>query len=97
MLLLDAAASPLRALSVLPMIKRLSPATRVILMGRSGTRTEVLLEGVRRGASGYLGADDLARDLPKAVDAVMRGEPWLPRRLGAAIVAELRAAPVVSA
>jgi two-component system response regulator NreC len=95
-LLLDAVASPVRALSVLPIIKRLSPATSVILIGRSATSTEVPLEGVRRGASGYLSVDDLARDLPKAVHTVMRGEPWLPRRLGAAIVAELRAAPAAS-
>ena len=90
-LLLDAISSPMRALSVLPIINRLSPATRLIVIGRSATPTEVVLEAVRRGASGHIGADDLARDLPKAIHAVASGEPWLPRRLGAAIVAELRA------
>ncbi len=91
-LLLDAVASPLRALSVLPIIKRMSPATSVILIGRRSTSTEALLEAVRRGAFGHVTEDDLARDLPKAVHTVAGGEPWLPRRLGAAIVAELRAA-----
>jgi DNA-binding NarL/FixJ family response regulator len=51
---------------------------------------EVVLDGVRGGALGHISEDDLARDLQKAIHTVARGEPWLPRRLSAAIVAELR-------
>jgi DNA-binding NarL/FixJ family response regulator len=89
-LLLDAVAAPRRALSVVPIVRRLSPTTRLIVIGRKAAPTEVVLDGVRGGALGYISEDDLARDLQKAIHTVADGEPWLPRRLGAAIVAELR-------
>jgi DNA-binding NarL/FixJ family response regulator len=91
-LLLDAIEAPLHALGVLPDLRRLSPTTSVILVGRNGASTDVVLEGVRRGARGHLSERDLPRCLPKAVRTVATGQPWLRRRLGAAIVADLRAA-----
>jgi DNA-binding NarL/FixJ family response regulator len=90
-ILLDAVTSPLEALFLLPTIKRLSPASHVILIGGKSTSTEFLLEAVRRGACGHLAARHLARYLSKAVLAVATGDPWLSRRLAAAIVADLRA------
>lgn len=80
----------MRALSMLPIIKRVSPASRLILIGGRGTSIDMLLEAVRRGAYGHISEEDLARDLPKAIHTVAGGEAWLPRHLGAAIVAELR-------
>jgi len=88
-LLLDAARSPRRALGALPTLKRLSPDTGVVLLGRRRASTTLLLEAVRRGAWGHLAERDLSRDLPKAVRMVAARQPWLPRRLSAAIVAEL--------
>jgi len=87
-LLLDAA-RPRRALGVLPALKRLSPGTGVVLLGRRRASTALLLEAVRRGAWGHLAERDLSRDLPKAVRMVAARQSWLPRRLSAAIVAEL--------
>ena len=92
MLLLDAVEAPLQALGVLPSLRRLSPTTGVILLSGDRTPTKVVLEGLRRGAWGYLTERDLPYYLPKAVCTVASREPWIPRRLGAAIVAELRAA-----
>jgi len=88
-LLLDAARSPRRALGALPTLKRLSPETGVVLLGRRRPSTTVLLEAVRRGAWGHVAERDLSRDLPKAVRMVAARQSWLPRRLSAAIVAEL--------
>jgi len=88
-LLLDAARSPRRALGILPALKRLSPGTGVVLLGRRRPSTALLLEAVRRGAWGHLAERDLSRDLPKAVRMVAARQSWLPRRLSAAIVAEL--------
>jgi hypothetical protein len=90
-LLLDAAPSARRALSVLPVLKNLSPATGVVLLGRRRASTTLLMKAVRRGAWGHLAGADLSRDLPKAVRMVAARQPWLPRRLSAAIVAELLA------
>jgi DNA-binding NarL/FixJ family response regulator len=91
-LLLDAVESPLRALGMLPALRRLSPATGIILLGGNRTPTAVVLEGLRRGASGHLAEREIARQLPKAVHMVAIRQSWLPRALGAALVAELRAA-----
>jgi DNA-binding NarL/FixJ family response regulator len=89
-ILLDAVTSPLRALFVLPMLKRLSPESSIILIGGESTPIKFILAALRRGASGHIAARDLSRDLPKAVRTVAAGEPWLSRQLGAAIVAEIR-------
>ena len=89
-LLLDAVGAPRRALAVVPIVRRLSPTTRLIVIGRKAAPTDVILAGVRGGALGHISEADLARDLQKAIHTVAGGEPWLPRRLGAAIVAELR-------
>jgi DNA-binding NarL/FixJ family response regulator len=91
-ILLDALTSPLRALFVLPALKQLSPASSIILIGGDSTPIKFILAALRRGASGHIAARDLSRDLPKALRTVAAGEPWLSRRLGAAIVAEIRTA-----
>ena len=88
-LLLDAARSPRRAFGALPALKRLSPDTGVVLLGRRRASTTLLLQAVRRGAWGHLAERDLSRDLPKAVRMVAARQSWLPRRLSAAIIAEL--------
>jgi DNA-binding NarL/FixJ family response regulator len=88
-LLLDAARCPRRAFGALPALKRLSPDTGVVLLGRRRASTTLLLEAARRGAWGHLAEADLSRDLPKAVRMVAARQSWLPRRLSAAIVAEL--------
>ena len=88
-LLLDAARSPRRAFGALPALRRLSPDTGVVVLGRRRASTTLLLQAVRRGAWGHLAQRDLSRDLPKAVRMVAARQSWLPRRLSAAIVAEL--------
>jgi len=88
-LLLDAACSTRHTLAALSALKHLSPDTGIVLLGRRRASTSVLLEAVRRGAWGHLAERDLSRDLPKAVRMVAARQPWLPRRLSTAIVAEL--------
>jgi len=91
-ILLDALTSPLRALFVLPTLKRLSPQSSIIVIGGESTPIKFILAALRRGASGHIAAPDLSRDLPKALRTVAAGEPWLSRQLSAAIVAEMRSA-----
>jgi DNA-binding NarL/FixJ family response regulator len=88
-LLLDAVPSARRALGILPVLKNLSPATGVVLLGRRRASTTLLMNAVRRGAWGHVASAELSRDLPKAVRMVAARQPWLPRRLSGAIVAEL--------
>jgi len=89
-ILLDALTSPLRALFVLPTLKRLSPQSSIIVIGGESTPIKFILAALRRGASGHIAARDLSRDLPRALRTVANGEPWLSRQLSAAIVAEIR-------
>jgi DNA-binding NarL/FixJ family response regulator len=89
-ILLDAAPSPVQALALLPTIRRLSRASKVILIGASSTPTAFLLEALRRGACGHLASRDLRRWLATAVSTVARGEAWVSRHLASAIVAEMR-------
>jgi len=88
-LLLDAACSQRHTLAALSALKHLSPDTGVVLLGRRRASTTLLLEAVRWGAWGHLAERHLSRDLSKAVRMVAARQPWLPRRLSAAIVAEL--------
>lgn len=88
-LLLDAARCPRRALGAVPVLKHLSPETGVVLLGRRRAPTTLLMDAVRRGAWGHVATRDLSRDLPKAVRVVAARQSWLPRRLCAAIIAEL--------
>src|SRR5207245_8201605 len=88
-LLLDATCSPRHTLRTLPVLKHLSPDTGVVLLGHRRASTGLLLEAARCGAWGHLAERDLSRDLAKAVRMVAAGQPWLPRRLSAPIVAEL--------
>jgi DNA-binding NarL/FixJ family response regulator len=90
--LLDAITSPVHALGVLPALKRLNPTTGVLVVGRDGAPTGVILEALRRGASGHLSEGDLPGYLTKAIRTVATREAWIPRTLGSAIVAELHAA-----
>jgi two-component system, NarL family, response regulator NreC len=88
-LLLDATRWPKRALSALPTLRSVSPQTGVVVLGRRRASTATLLHVVRHGAWGHVAAPDLPRDLAKAVRMVAARQTWLPRRLSAAIVADL--------
>ena len=88
-LLLDATRWPKRALSALPTLRAVSPHTGVLIVGRRRASTTTLLRAVRQGAWGHLAAPDLPHDLVKAVRMIAARQTWLPRRLSAAIVADL--------
>jgi DNA-binding NarL/FixJ family response regulator len=88
-LLLDATRSPERALGALPALKHLSPQTGVVILGRRRPSTTRLLHVVRHGAWGHVAEPDLPRDLAKAVRMIAARQTWLPRRLSAAIIADL--------
>lgn len=90
-ILLDAVTAPLEALFVLPTLQRLSPGARIVLVGSKPEWTEFILEGLRRGACGHVTVADLPRYLQRALQAVATGQPWVPRRMTASIVAEMRA------
>jgi DNA-binding NarL/FixJ family response regulator len=89
LLLLDLRQRRLDGLAVLPRIRVESPRTRVVLLTDRRTPIALILEGLRRGARGYLERAVLPALLPKAVRAVDAGEAWVPRRMVSRVLDQL--------
>jgi len=71
-------------------VRRLSPATKVVVLSRSVSPNEEL-EVLRRGAKGYSGPVD-ENVLVKMIDKVQEGEVWAGRKTIGALIEELDAA-----
>jgi DNA-binding NarL/FixJ family response regulator len=89
MLLLELRRPRLDVLAALARIRLQSPRTRVILLTSRRTPIALILEGLRRGARGYLDRAALRTFLPKAVCAVDAGEAWVPRQMVSRILDQL--------
>ena len=77
-LLVDSRLAMGRGLPLLPIIRRSSPETKVIVLtGQSSVAA--LLDALAQGAVGYLNRRRLRAFLPKAVRKVADGEAWVPR------------------
>ena len=74
--------------SLLPVIRRKSPATRVLLL-TDRTPEAPTLEALSHGARGYLEKSALRTYLSRAVRAVNAGEAWVPRKMVALLLARL--------
>jgi DNA-binding NarL/FixJ family response regulator len=66
--------------SLLPVIRRRSPRTRILLLTHRAPEARTL-EALSLGALGYLEKGALRTHLPKAVRAVDAGEAWVPRQV----------------
>jgi len=88
-LVLDLQRPRLDVLACLPHIRLQSPRTRVILLTSRRTPTALILEGLRRGARGYLDRAALRPFLSKAVRALSAGEAWVPRQMVSRILDQL--------
>ena len=87
-LLLDLNLSLDRGGALLPILRRKSPCTRVILLGGRSSDSRIL-KALFAGASGYLDEKALATFLAKAVQVVDAGEAWVSRKIVAKIVQRL--------
>lgn len=66
-----------------------APGTTVVVLAAAEDPNE-MLDALRAGASGYLPKDIDPERLPQALEAALRGEAAIPRRLVAHLVEELR-------
>ena len=87
-LLLDSKLAMGRGLPLLPILRRSSPDTRVIVLTGQSSRA-ALLDAISHGAVGYLNRRRLRAFLPKAVRKVAQGEAWVPRSVLANIIERL--------
>src|SRR5688572_24817351 len=88
-LLLDSKLATGHDAVLLPMLRRASPATRVIVLTGQSSRA-ALLDALTRGAHGYLNRRLLRPLLTKAVRKVDAGEIWVARRMMPTIVESLK-------
>lgn len=87
-LLLDSRLAVGRDPVLLPIFRRESPRTKVIVLtGHSSGAA--LLEALSYGAHGWLNRRLLRVFLPKAVRKVAGGEPWVPRKMFPRIIESL--------
>jgi len=87
-LILDLELFNSHAASLLPVIRRKSPGTRVLLLTDDAHEAPTL-EALSHGARGYLERGALRTHLPRAVRAVGAGEAWVPRKMVTQIMARL--------
>jgi DNA-binding NarL/FixJ family response regulator len=76
------------AASLLPLIRRESPRTRVLLLTDQAPNGNTL-DTLSHGARGYLDKAELTAHLPRAVRAVAAGQAWVPRGMVASIMDRL--------
>jgi DNA-binding NarL/FixJ family response regulator len=81
--LVDGDSTPL-----LPVIRRKSPRTRVLLLSNRGPDSRAL-DGLSHGARGYLDKSTLGTCLSRAVRVVNAGEAWVPRKMVGKIIDRL--------
>lgn len=79
-LLLDWKMSVMHGLSLLPLVRRQSPSTRIILIADRLSRVR-MLHDLALGARGYLKRAGARVHLAKAVRVVEDGEAWIPRAI----------------
>jgi DNA-binding NarL/FixJ family response regulator len=87
-MLLDLALFDADSTALLPVIRRKSPRTRVLLLSDS-TPEALTLEALSHGARGFLDKATLGTYLSRAVRAVNAGEAWVPRKMVAKIMDRL--------
>jgi DNA-binding NarL/FixJ family response regulator len=87
-LLLDAKLAMGRGLPLLPILRRNSPETRVIVLTGQSSKA-ALLDAISHGALGYLNRRRLRAFLTKAVRKVADGEAWVPRSVLPSIIERL--------
>jgi DNA-binding NarL/FixJ family response regulator len=77
---------------VLPMFRRSSPNTRVIVLTGQNSGT-ALLDALAQGAHGVLNRRLLRAFLIKAIRRVAEGETWVPRRMIPKVMESLKSLP----
>jgi len=87
-LLLDLGLAREEGSSLIPVLRRKSPQTKVLLLTDEASESRIL-EALAHGARGYLDKSLLATFLPRAVRVVDAGEAWVPRKMVAKIMDRL--------
>jgi DNA-binding NarL/FixJ family response regulator len=80
LILLDIGLPTLGGIEVARQIRKLSPESRILFVSQN-TSVHVVRGALAEGAKGYVAKTNARRELLTAVDAVLRGEQFVSRRL----------------
>ncbi len=82
LIVLDIGLPSLNGIEVARRIRKLSPMSKILFVSQE-TSADVVEEALRTGAHGYVVKADAGRELLEGVHAVLRGEPFVGKRLSA--------------
>lgn len=87
--LADIAMPGLSGLDAIPMIRKVAPRTRILMLSQQNAETFVE-QALQLGAEGYLSKDSDPSELRIAIEAVHRGDPFVSPRVASGLVSMAR-------
>lgn len=87
LILLDIGLPCLNGLDAAHLIRKVSPQSKILFVSQESS-AEIVQEAFRIGAHGYVVKADMMSDLLAAVDAVLRGDRFVGRRLADLVTEE---------
>jgi DNA-binding NarL/FixJ family response regulator len=87
LILLDIGLPCLNGLDAAHLIRKVSPQSKILFVSQESS-AEIVQEAFRIGAHGYVVKADMMSDLLAAVDAVLRGDRFVRRRLADLVTEE---------
>jgi DNA-binding NarL/FixJ family response regulator len=85
LLMLDISLPGLNGIEVAQRVKKVSPATRVLILSMH-TAPEYVVKAMRAGVAGYLVKDAAVTELETAIEAVRQGRPYLSPAISQSVV-----------
>lgn len=82
LVLLDISMHGENGLSILPDIRKIQPATAVLMLSMHNDR-QFVLQALKKGASGYLTKEHTAEELMEAVNAALEGRRYVSSKIAA--------------
>ena len=87
--LTDIAMPGLSGLDAIPMIRKVAPRTRILMLSQQNSESFVE-QALQLGAEGYLSKDSDPSELRIAIEAVHRGDPFVSPRVASGLVSMAR-------
>jgi DNA-binding NarL/FixJ family response regulator len=87
--LLDITMPGLSGLDAIPMIRKASPRTKIVMLTHHEGESFVE-QALKAGADGYLSKDSDPKELLLAIEAVVRGDPFVSPKVAAGVVSRAR-------
>ncbi|MCP3919778.1 MAG: response regulator transcription factor [bacterium] len=91
-LLLDITMPGLSGIDAIPMIRKASPRTKIVMLTHHEGQTFVD-QALKAGAEGYLSKDSDPNEMGLAIESVHRGDPFISPKVASTLVSQVRGTP----